>query len=123
MIKKLKEFIYNQKIEKEIKDIEFVDFVKQGRMPYSVFYSKEEGVNILIPFVPETTKAFIMTMKQMKLDYFEKVSFDKFQLKVEEYCNFFHFDESVKEECLKIYHEKQESLKIRNERRNIIDTI
>ena len=112
MIRKLKETFYNIRTAKEIKDVEFVDFIKQGRMPYSVFYSKEDGSNILIPFTPETAKIFIMTIEQMKLDYFEHVSFEKFQSQVEEYCNFFNFVESVKEECSKIYHAKQNRLKL-----------
>ena len=115
MIRKLKETFYNMRTAKEIKDVEFVDFIKQGRMPHSVFYSKEDGSNILIPFAPETAKIFIMTIEQMKLDYFEHVSFDKFQSQVEEYCNFFNFVESVKEECLKIYHAKQENIKLRSQ--------
>ena len=52
-----------------------------------------------------------MSIEKLNLDYFKGVEVEDFKVKVKKYCEFFHFNEDVVNECLKIYDKKVKDFK------------
>ncbi len=119
MLKKLKEMIYNREQRKELKDVEFENFSSYGKLPYPFFYSKMGNSNFNKPFVPESEAIFKLSIEKLSLEYFKRVSIEDFKSRVEKFCDFFHFDESVITYCLNIYKAKQEIMLSKNTSNNI----
>ena len=114
MFKKLKEKFYNREMKKLLNNVEFEDFSCYGRLPYPLFFSKNKQEKTQTPFVPESEFAFKLAIEKLNLKYFEKISIDDFRLMVQKFCSFYHFNESVIDDCINIYNAKQQIINSKN---------
>lgn len=110
MLKKIKEMLYNKKTIKEIENVEFENFSCLGNHSCPVFYMKSQNSNFQKPFIPETERIFVLAIEKLKVEYFKRINIEDFKLRVNTYCKFFNFDETVANACLDIYKEKVENL-------------
>lgn len=110
MIKKLRKFLYDKKIKKNLEKIKFDYFAYYGDSPVPAFQIKQDKQSkgeIYSVFFPKTEKSFILAFNKLKKHYFKRFSCSTIQEFIKDYCNYFNLDEKVYDACMEIYNQKR----------------
>jgi len=111
MFKKLREKIYNRKIEKELAEIEYFDTVCNGiysiHLSFIKYHSKNDDVET---FKPQTVYAIKRAIQKLSANYIITTSATHFEKILDRAFKNAGFDESRIKECLNLFISMQNRL-------------
>lgn len=104
MFKKLRERIYNRKIEEKLKGIEYFDTVCNGiysiHLTFIKYHSKNDDVET---FKPQTVYAIKRAIQKLSKDYCENTTVIHFEKIIDRAFQYAGFDKERKAECIDLF--------------------
>ena len=108
MLKNFSDKLYNEKMEKFLKDIEFESFNYFIGVPYPMFaYLSDESKREITVVEPETVETLKLCIMKLKNFYVAEIEYDNFKNKLKKYFKHFNLDIDKLEDCMITFETKQ----------------